>query len=77
MIQREVGPTGRLFDVWRYVWPKIQTAIVSGQHVQGFPTLLLGKAGTLAIFGEARKGGQYVGRFRRPQNGGWYVGYFW
>ena len=62
----EVGPANRLFDIQGYVWPKIQTAVVSGQYVQGFPTPLPGMASALAIFGGAKKGGQHVGRFRQP-----------
>ena len=59
-----VGPAGRLLDVRGYVWRKIWPAVVYGQHVQGFPTPLMGTAGTLAVCGGARSDGRYVGRLR-------------
>ena len=66
-----VGPTGRLLDVRGYVWPIFRPAVVYGRHVRGFPTPLLGTAGTLAVCGGAGSDGRYIGclrwsRIQRP-----------
>ena len=66
----EVGQAGRLFDVRGYVWPKILTAVVSGQHVRSLPAPLPWAAGTLAVFGGPTNSGRYVYGFGGPRKNG-------